>query len=79
MDWQTFRLEFDDDGTLHQRGREGWREPVCGVCGDPIRWVLDMASFKDDGGAGFVMCHARCVWTREAFDHERELAPDADS
>lgn len=75
MTWETFRLEFDDDGTLWQRGREGWREPVCGVCDDPIRWVLDMASFKHEAD-GFVMCHARCVWTKEAFDTEREAAPD---
>lgn len=73
-----FRLELDADGTLWQRGREGWHEPVCGVCGDPIRWVLDMASFKQEP-SGFVMCHARCVWTKGAFDRERDAAPGLDT
>ena len=70
----SFQVGFDDDGALRQRGRDGWREPVCPECGDPIRWVLDMASFRHDGGRGYVMCHARCVWTPEAFRREARRA-----
>lgn len=72
--WETFRLEFDADDTLHLRGLEGWREPVCGVCRESIRWVLDMASFKSDESGGLVWCHARCVWMPEAFSTEKRRA-----
>lgn len=71
-----FRLEFDDDGSLHQRGREGWREAVCPVCSEPIRWVLEMMSFTRDE-TGFALAHARCVWTREAFGREALRASPA--
>jgi hypothetical protein len=73
--WESFRIEFDSDGTLRQRGRDGWQEPVCPDCGEGIRYVLDMASWKQDDTGGFVLCHARCVWTREGFITEAERAP----
>ena len=74
MTWETFRLEFDEDGTLRLRGREGWREPICHSCGEPIKWVLDMASFEPDHEGGHVLCHARCVWTRAGFQRQARLA-----
>lgn len=67
MNEYDFRLEFDPDGTLRLRGRNGWREPVCPVCHEPIRWVLDVASFANQPDASFAFCHARCVWTREGL------------
>jgi hypothetical protein len=71
----TFRLEFDDDDTLHLRGRDGRRHPICPKCDLPIRWVLDMASFAPDGAGGHVLLHARCAWTQEAFIDEGRRAP----
>lgn len=73
MQTDDFRIEFDEDGTLHVRGRNGWREPVCAVCRDPIRYVLDMFSFTT--GPDHELAHARCVWTKEAFEREARLAP----
>lgn len=68
------RFEFDDDGVLHLRGREGWREAVCPKCDDPIRWVLDMASFLTLEDGSYRLAHARCAWIPEAFDAERKKA-----
>jgi len=65
MNWDDFRLEFDDDGTLNLRGRNGWREPICPLCGEPIRWCLDMFSFTTSPHR---LAHAACVWTAEAFE-----------
>lgn len=74
MNEHSFRFEFDSDGTLHQRGgREGWAEPTCAVCHEPIRYCLDMFSFTT--GSDHALAHARCVWTKEAFDRERSKAP----
>jgi len=67
------RFEFDDSGVLHLRGYDGWREPICPVCGRPIAWVLDMFSFTT--GFDYKLAHARCVWKREAFTRQRRLAP----
>lgn len=74
MTWDTFRVEFDDDGTLRQRGRIGWREAKCAECGEPIRWVLDMGSYKHMDDGSFALCHAYCVWLPEAFDKDRAIA-----
>jgi len=76
MQWDDFRVGFDDDGTLRQRGRNGWREPVCAKCGEPVRWVLDMASFVHMGDGSYALAHARCAWTKPAFDREKKDAPD---
>ena len=69
---QPFRFEFDDEGVLRLRGRDGWREAICPVCHEPIRWALDMFSFST--GDDHTLQHARCAWTPEAFDTQRELA-----
>jgi hypothetical protein len=75
--WDTFRIEFDDDGTLRQRGTQGWREPVCPECGEGVQYVLDMASWKHMEDGSFAVCHARCVWKRGGFITEAERAwPD---
>lgn len=74
MTHDTFRFEFDPDGTLRMRGRDGWQEAVCCECGEPIRWVLDMFSFKNTGDASFALGHARCLWTREAFHEQAKKA-----
>jgi hypothetical protein len=74
MAWDDFRLEFDDDDTLHMRGFKDRREAICPICREPIRWVLDMASFTS--GTDHVYAHARCVWTREAFLNQAELVAE---
>ena len=72
---EPFHLYFDAAGHLHLAGRKGWREPICPECDEPIRWVLDMASFTS--GSDHVMAHARCVWRKWAFTEERKRAvPD---
>jgi len=73
MERDPLRFEFWPDGTLHQLGRDDWREPLCSVCLEPIAYVLDMSSFRPDP-PGYSLAHARCVWRPEAFDRERELA-----
>ena len=77
MNWETFRFEFDPDGTFRQRGRDGWAEPICPTCREPIRWVLDMFSFTNEPGS-FVLEHARCAWTKNGFQVQEALAPDGD-
>ena len=75
-EWDTFRFEFDTDGTFWQRGREGWREAKCAACGYPIRWVLDMFSFTHPGDSdGYALEHASCAWRKSGFDRQRKLAP----
>jgi hypothetical protein len=69
-DWDEFRIFIDSSQKLCTSGRNGWLEPICPICTTPIAWVLDMMSFNCDEGM-FVACHARCVWTPEAFDRER--------
>lgn len=68
---------FDEHGVLHLRNEYPRTyssvEPVCPICNQPIRWCLDMSSFTT--GYDHRLAHARCVWTREAFDRERELVP----
>jgi len=64
-----FRPEIADDGVLRLVGREDFREAACSVCRQPIRWVLDMFSFRYDP-PGYSLAHARCVWTSEAFARE---------
>jgi hypothetical protein len=70
----TFRLDFDEDGHLCIIGRDGWREPICPECGQPIRYVLDMASFT--AGYDSKLAHARCVWRKGGFRREERLAAD---
>jgi hypothetical protein len=74
MNWDDFRLEFDEDGTLRLRGSNGWREAKCVTCGEPIRWVLDMASFVNQRDGSFALAHARCAWLPEAFDDQKKRA-----
>lgn len=47
-------------------------EPPCAVCGEPIRWVLDMFSYTT--GYPHELAHARCVWRKVAFQREAEQA-----
>lgn len=47
-------------------------EQDCAVCGEPIRWCLDMFSYTT--GNPHRLAHARCVWTPEAFDSQKRLA-----
>ena len=49
-------------------------EPLCVECGEPIRWVLDMMSFKHLGGLRYQAGHARCLWRKEAFTVQRKQA-----
>lgn len=74
--WDDWCIGFDGSGHLVTVGHHGHREPVCPECGEPIRWVLDMMSFKLYDGMRFAACHARCVWMPEAFDRERSRTPD---
>jgi hypothetical protein len=67
-DWQTFRFNVTTDGVFEIQGREGFFEPICPVCGEVIRWCLDMFSFTT--GPDHRLAHARCVWTQEAFERE---------
>jgi hypothetical protein len=71
VDWNTFRFEFRDD-QLWLEGRDGWREAICPVCNEPIRWCLDMFTFST--GYPYILCHARCSWQPDAFDRQRKLA-----
>jgi hypothetical protein len=70
MNWDTFRFEFDEDGHFVLQGREGWREPICVICGKPIAWVLDMFSFTT--GPPYRLGHARCLWQDSAFREQVE-------
>ncbi len=72
-EFDDFRVFIDDAGHLRNEGRNGFIEPICPVCDKPIAWVLDMMSFKHDGGS-YVACHAHCVWTGSAFSREARLA-----
>lgn len=53
------------------------REPVCCECGEPIAWVLDMFSFKATTGR-WLLGHARCLWTDDAFDREKAIEAPRD-
>jgi hypothetical protein len=66
----TLDAEVLEDRTLQDA--PAW-EPICQECGEPIRWVLDMQSFKSIGGGRYVACHARCVWTAEGFRVQEKL------
>jgi len=66
-------VELADRTECWVKGRRGWVEPTCPECGEPIRWILDMHSYKYEHGE-YVMCHARCVWLPEAFTRERKVA-----
>jgi hypothetical protein len=51
---------------------EGFFEPKCGVCGENIRWILDMQSFVRAVDGEFVMTHAWCAWTPGAFKRAKK-------
>jgi hypothetical protein len=75
MEKEPIHFEFwPPDGTLRLLGRDDWREPICSVCHEPIQYVLDMMSFRNDA-PGYSLAHARCVWRRDAFDREKLRAP----
>lgn len=63
-------LTFEHGGLALSFGlyNERFREAICCECGEPIRWVLDMFSFKHNERGGFDLGHAWCLWTPEAFD-----------
>jgi hypothetical protein len=75
VNWDHFRIEFNDAGNLLITGWNGHREPICRVCGEPIPWVLDMMSFstKQDDGCSYAQ-HAACAWLPEAFTKQRKRA-----
>lgn len=61
-------------------GRDGWAEPICPVCDEPIRWVLDMFSFSTLGAhtpGVHTLLHARCAWLPGAFRREGRLARES--
>lgn len=66
------RFEFNDEGEFVMSGRENWREAFCAVCGEEIKWSLDMFSFTT--GDSHKLAHAVCVWEPHAFDAEKEAA-----
>ena len=51
----------------------GWWEAKCAECGEPLRWILDMWSFRI-AHARVEAVHARCAWTAEAFTNEAKRA-----
>ena len=59
-------------------GYDGWTEPICPACNEPIQWVLDMASFSTPRNGVYTLMHARCAWTPEAF-RKQERASFASS
>lgn len=72
-------LSFDDEGRLvlsFGLHNASWREAVCCECGEPIRWVLDMFSFKHNDRGSFDLGHAWCLWTPEGFDRARAKSSD---
>lgn len=74
MSGEEVRFEFGADGVLYVHwppapSPDGWREPTCPECGEPIRWVLDMASWTSPPHR---LAHARCLWLPEAFHREAE-------
>lgn len=73
-DWNDFRFVWTDDGVLHLRGRDGFREPICPECGEPIKWVLDIMSFTT--GPDHRLAHASCLWTAEGIRRVAERAPE---
>lgn len=68
------RFEYFEDGTLRivdSLGRSSAAEPICPICHQPIRLVLDMFSFTSGfQNPRFALAHARCVWVRAAFEDE---------
>lgn len=75
--WRVELVERDGVIRCEVTGYDDWVEPICPTCNEPIRWVLDMMSFTTKNGGVFTMTHARCAWTPEGFDTERELAARA--
>lgn len=69
IDEQTGELTLDFG--LHM---ENFNEAKCSECGKPIRWVLDMFSFKTNGRGTFSLGHARCLWTKNGFRTQEALA-----
>jgi hypothetical protein len=51
-------------------------EAICPVCGERIRWVVDMFSFTTAADGCHKLAHARCVWTKPAFRRQERDAPD---
>lgn len=68
---------IDNDGRLVMSFglyHEQFVEPLCCECGQPVRWVLDMFSFKSSGRGDFLLGHAECLWTSDGFDKARARA-----
>lgn len=71
------RIELvERDGVIRceMSGWDGFVDPICPVCNEPIRWVLDMASFSTLEHGVYTLMHARCAWIPEAFDREKREA-----
>jgi hypothetical protein len=49
-------------------------QPDCAVCGEPIRWCLDMHSYTL--GTPHELAHARCVWRKAAFREQERQAEE---
>jgi hypothetical protein len=69
-------IQFEDGRLTLSFGlyNESWREAICCECGQPIKWVLDMFSFKHNDRGGFDLGHAWCLWTPEGFDRAKAKA-----
>jgi hypothetical protein len=63
-------LELSED--LAERDSDEEWFAVCPICKVHIAWCLDMFSFTT--GPNHRLAHARCVWTKEAFDVEKKRA-----
>ena len=50
------------------------REPLCAICDKPIRWFIDIFTFKP--GPDRRLAHARCVMSKEAIRREERRALD---
>lgn len=73
------RFEFDAEGHLTVSFglyNEDWREAICCECGEPIRWVLDMFSFRHNSRGGYDLGHASCLWTPEGFKKPKRRAKE---
>jgi hypothetical protein len=70
-------LRWHPNGTVsidHGEMGQNFREAICAVCREPIRWSLDMFSFQT-GDLPHFLTHARCAWRKSAFREQARLAP----
>lgn len=73
-------LTFDEAGRLvldYGLMNQRYQQASCCVCDEPVRWVLDMFSFRHNDRGTYDLGHAWCLWTPEAFDNAKKLAAHA--